>query len=205
MHSSDNPSGMSSTNGVQKSQVNSKKDQFTKSRNWQSQQVSFLIALLSLKYNITFEKPSKLPTKSLTIFKAVTLTNEKDFIDVKKLTENRIKKLIESDERKNINEKIIRRRLESYRIMEHLHVLMDFIKGDPVYSLQCKDDKHTTLQDRRVINTIAFDGFVYDKKAIKAKGTKVQKIMMDRVKLHSANDAFKIDVGDTEIMTAILL
>ncbi|EMD45517.1 hypothetical protein KM1_221080 [Entamoeba histolytica HM-3:IMSS] len=176
---------------------------FKRVRDLETKQECFLIGLLQLKYNIICERPYKFKIKSLPFFKVKTLYNVYESIDVQKLTNERVKSLVDKDRADNVDEKTIRRRTEVYRISEHLHVLMDILISNGT-NIKTKKNRHTTMADRRNLYSINYEGINFSKKEIVEKGGSIHSLISEEFTKKRPNSTSLLPLCDTEIMSLLL-
>ena len=138
----------------------SRKDQFINERNWQTQQLCILIAMLNQIGDVTIERPQKMKTKSLVFFKVTLIQIGNKTFDIKRLTTTRIEQLSERDKQYKLSEITMKRRRDVYKIMEHIHVLMDIVIQETRFKIFTTNDKHNSLEDKRVLKTIEMDDII---------------------------------------------
>ncbi|ELP87852.1 hypothetical protein EIN_274190 [Entamoeba invadens IP1] len=181
-----------------------KSSQFKRTRNWHSQQCCVLISLLNQYFDVTYLRPFKFSTKSVPFIWVQSLQNNTNKINTQKLTDERVNVLIEADRKNDIDDKTIKRRCESYRIMEHLHVLMDVLSTTR-FDYQTTSDKHENIPDRRILKSVNVDGYVFSREKMEDVGNKINSILLERALFLDKSQATLLYKGDTELMCALLL
>ncbi|EDR24248.1 hypothetical protein EDI_306170 [Entamoeba dispar SAW760] len=162
---------------------------FIKTRDQQSEQQCILIALLNLKFDILLEKPRKINTESLSFFKVLELVDGRNRINLKTLTDNRVQSLIKENQINGVDEKTIKRRQEVYKIMEHIHVLLD-IAQSVGYKIKTNYGKRTTLRDNRLLESFEIDGLEVGNIGLGSKGRIIHEILINYSSQTSSGHSF---------------
>ena len=181
------------------------KEQFIRCRNWQTQQCSFLIGLLNTVGDLTIVRPTKVKIKSLPFYRIESVYINGNTINVNEMVEERINKLVEKDLTKNVSSSTIARRKDVYKVMEHLHVLMDILITETSYTMETTNDKHCSLFDKRILNSIDY-GFEVNKNKLQIKriGEKMNAFLTDQFVNDTIKNKIELIHGDTEIMSILL-
>ena len=180
-----------------------KKDQFIRERNWQTQQICFMIGLLNLVGDIMLEQPLKMETKALSLFKVSHIILNDKFYDVKALTQERVQKLIEKDELNEVLKSTIKKRSQTYRILEHIHVLIDILNHTR-FKISTSHFNINFIEDKRSLDTVNLDSILFFKKDIEQIGSKIHHALVDIVHFSHTSHVFHLPRGNTEFMSIIL-
>ena len=100
---------------------------FLKLRSYQVYQQSILLALLNRYFEITLQIPSKRSIVTRQFFKIEEIRNGNDVIKVEEYVEHRCKEKYEKDLLEGISEKTAKRRYDTNRITEQLHLMIDLL------------------------------------------------------------------------------
>ena len=181
------------------------KEQFIRCRNWQIQQCSFLIGLLNTIGDLMIVRPTKMKTKSLPFYRVQSITINDQTFDVSQMVEERINKLVEKDMSKNVSSTTINRRKDVYKVMEHLHVLMDVLVNESGYKIETTNDKHCSLFDKRILHSVDYGLDVFKNKLqIKRIGEKMNAFLTQMFTNETIKNKSDLKYGDTEIMAILL-
>ena len=101
---------------------------FLKLRNTQCIQQSILILILNQYFNITLQIPSKRSVVAMQFLRIEKIQRENDVIEVEKYVEIRCREKYEKDIQNGISEKTAKRRYETNRITEQLHLMIDIMR-----------------------------------------------------------------------------
>ena len=193
----DNPSPVQKN---QSEKVPKKREQFKKERNWQTQQICFIIGLLNLVGDMTLEQPSKMETKALALFKVSHVMLDDKFFDVKSMTKDRVQYLINKDKANNILPSTIKKRAQIYRVLEHIHVLMDILSETRFKYSTCPL-KINFIHDKRTLDVVDVDSMMMFKNDIERIGTNIHHALIDMVKYSNTSHVFRLPRGNTEFMS----
>ncbi|EKE40696.1 hypothetical protein ENU1_082290 [Entamoeba nuttalli P19] len=175
---------------------------FIKSRNHQSEQQCILIALLNLKFDILLEKPRKINTESLSFFKVLELIDGRNRINLKTLTDTKVQSLIKENQINGIDEKTIKRRLEVYKIMEHIHVLLD-IAQSVGYKIKTNYGKRTTLRDNRLLESFEIDGLEVNNIDLDSRGRIIHEVLVNYSSQTSSGYSFIIKKENPKLQSIL--
>ena len=177
-----------------------KREQFKKERNWQTRQICFMIGLFNLIGDMTLETPQKMETKALALFKVSHIMLDDKFFDVKTMTKERVELLIEKDKENNILLSTIKKRAQVYRVLEHIHVLMDILK-DTRFSYMTSQLKINFIEDKRTLDVVDVDSIMMFKNDIETIGSKVHGALIEMAKNSTTSQIFRLPRGNTELMS----
>lgn len=159
-----------------------------------------MIGLLNLVGDMMLEKPSKMETKPLALFKVNHIILEDKYFDVKKMTKERVDRLIEKDRQNKVLNSTIKKRAQMYRVLEHIHVLMDIL-AQTRFSFITANSKINFIDDKRCLDVVNVDSIIMFKCDIERIGRKIHQALVDIVNYSNSSHIFYLPRGNTEFMT----
>ncbi|EKE41577.1 hypothetical protein ENUP19_0085G0018 [Entamoeba nuttalli] len=162
------------------------KEKFQAFRNYQTQQQTFLLALLNKNCSITISKPFKTSKVCLQFFKIETLKfSDTDIIQFESFVSQRCKQREKFDMKNGISEKTARRRSESNKRIISLGLMKDILtEHGAVFETERTSGKNGAL----VIETICsvnIDGKQFSKSDIERIAQTIYTLLIRRMRLCS--------------------
>lgn len=182
----------------------SRKEQFVVERNWQTQQLCMLVGMLNLLGDIIIEKPMKFRTKALVFFRVLSVEIEGKQFNIKELTEKRIDELCYRDACSQVSDITRKRRKDVYKIMEHLHVLMDIVINETRFELITSNAKHNSLDDKRTLKVVKIDSLSISKNEMKVIGAELHNAIYDELISDHIKTTLCLTRGNTQIMSILV-
>ena len=177
-------------------------DAFKKSRNYQVYQQCILIALLSSFFDVVIKQPVKRSVVSLQMLRIISISSKQtnEVINVDEFVTQRCKEKYENDLR-NISMKTAKRRYDTNRISELIHLLIDILFEENYrFSSKFTDGKNGAPVVETVNAIFTPDQRVFTKQDIITKGMRINQHL---TALLQSNTEF--NVGHNDRTLAILL
>ena len=173
---------------------------FLKLRSFQVYQQCILLGLLNRHFEITIHIPSKRSIVTRQFFKVDELKNENDSIKVDEYVEQRCKEKFEKDLANGVSEKTARRRLDTNKITEQIHLYIDILSclGYVFHSKYTSGKKGAQIVES--IQQISFDDETITTCQIPLIGAKANDYICNQL-FHQKRSIFgKNDVGLSEVI-----
>ena len=185
----------------QSESVKNKHSFFVPTRDSQSEQQAVFLGLLNCKgYALTISRPRKESRITVPILPVSEISKNSLVYNITEMTNDRIKDLYDNSIKNGVTRKTAERRVRNFKIIEQLGVLLQIAHENNITSVKEKKTISKIYTNNNV-ESIGFDGFCLDKKAIGQAGREINDILLSYVK---DNKTTKVEPGQTEIMSVIL-
>ena len=163
-----------------------RKYQFREKRNYQVAEISILYMLLNEHFEIEISKTLfRKSTAAKRLFRLKSLTRKNEIIYVEDIIKRRCKEKLTVDINNGTNENTARRRLESYKINEMIHLMIDILE---FYGYYFQSHYSTGIDGQYQNETIKRiwlrDKILYGQIEIENVGMKIHSYMMKQVELN---------------------
>ncbi|EDR29268.1 hypothetical protein EDI_261080 [Entamoeba dispar SAW760] len=171
---------------------------FRKTRNYQTEQQSVFIALLSMVYTIVIDHPRKRSKITLPFFNVIRISTEKEVVEIKEIMSTKLQQLHDEDIAHGCSEKTATRRQEVYRVSEQLHILMNLLR-DVGFEIESKKTTGNKGNQKETARKIKYNNFTFDKEFIEERGNLINELLIKRLESIPKSSDLSIECGDSEI------